>query len=80
MANDFKIGDVVELKSGSIPMTVVGVEELITCKWFNRVSDFPQGLSLSSTASAHYRYCDHQIGNHAFPSDALEIVKNKKCG
>lgn len=59
-------------------MTVVGVGDLIVCKWFNRVSDFPDGLSLSSAASAHYWYCDHQIGKDTFPPEALELVKNNK--
>ena len=57
-------------------MTVVGVGDLVLCKWFNRVNDFPQGLSLSN-ASPH-KYGEHQIGKDTFPPDALELVKNNK--
>lgn len=38
MANEFKIGDVVRLKSGGPQMTVVAIvnsnEKLIRCQWF----------------------------------------------
>lgn len=77
-SNNFKIGDVVQLKSGSHPMTVVSAgKNSIICKWFNKISDFPQGLSLSNTGSSKYKYCDHQIGRESFPEDSLEKIKNK---
>jgi uncharacterized protein YodC (DUF2158 family) len=85
-SNNFKVGDVVQLKSGSMPMTVISAgKNSITCKWFNRVSDFPEGLSLPNASSSNnkygasfnYKYSDHQIGKEIFPQDALEKIKNK---
>ena len=43
MANPYKTGDLVRLKSGSKVMTVVGVDgEAVTCRWFNEsAGSFP---------------------------------------
>lgn len=78
MANDFKVGDVVQLKSGSNHMTVVGVgDNEIECKWFNFAKDFPEGVSFGAN-SAPVKFHHHQIGTGLFPSEALELVKNNK--
>lgn len=75
-SNDFKVGDVVRLKSGSMPMTVANIkQDFIECKWFNQVGDFPEGLSLSNSGSANYKYSNHQIGVESFPHEALEKVQ-----
>lgn len=72
MANDFKVGDVVQLKSGSMPMTVIAVKNNeIWCKWFNFPKDFPPNFSTGSTV----RYYGHQVGEDFFPPDALEKTK-----
>ncbi|KAB8039116.1 DUF2158 domain-containing protein [Silvanigrella paludirubra] len=77
-SNDFKIGDVVELKSGSEPMTVVGIgisefndnKTFVHCNWFNKVSDFPENISFASNGN----YSSHQIGSTSFPPEALKKV------
>ncbi len=73
-SNDFKIGDVVKLKSGSVAMTVVTVGgDTIWCKWFNSAKDFPEGLSFGSNASnTNIKFSFHQIGKEEFPPEALE--------
>nr|BFD33777.1 hypothetical protein GTC16762_33960 [Pigmentibacter ruber] len=78
MANDFKVGDVVQLKSGSVNMTVTSIEkDRIWCKWFNSARDFPEGgISFGSSASTSYsRFASHQIGEEEFPAEALEKVR-----
>ena len=80
MANDFKVGDVVQLKSGSMPMTVTNVkQDIIECKWFNSAKDLPEGLSFGTNASnATVKFNFHQIGAIGaaeFPPDALEKVQ-----
>lgn len=36
MGNKFKIGDVVQLKSGGLAMTVSKIQGIITCAWFDK--------------------------------------------
>jgi uncharacterized protein YodC (DUF2158 family) len=57
MADTFKIGDVVQLKSGGPKMTVVAIGELVRCAWFfgdnskQEASAFPAGALEAVTES-----------------------------